>query len=1784
VEAAGGRPPNAPGQEKRTMKKALFCLTGIAALLAVAAPALAWTSISVPGSIYDQNQWSPGAQPLTNKSGTVWSGVVKVDHNSPSTSETGFKFAADGGWANNWGADYTVWRFPSVGTLTAGGPNLGLTALQGDEPQFLRFTFDESTLRFSVAPIVTSVQLVGAFNNYGEGSPDGTLTKLSGNVWSNTFSLASGANLQLRVNGSDLWGPPGDYASTVPLSTTIAGGGAVQIDGFRPGTFSFVFDADSLTLSVEQLSATAFDAEGIAAEGTINALWQTRRFTPSPQDVNLATNGALYTGDFWIDSASTFTLAFSERDATGNRGGRYWYAPSVPSSPIDASSYSADWLATTDASAVQYATFKAPSPGFYQISLDPASGAVSLQCRYTLANDVNLFKDPSLESGNGWSFFNATRYVAANIGTDYEPPSIHTGSGVASLLQRQTEEGDYGSVSQWIVVSNCVGSTLRVSAWFCAFNGWTADRTRIWIQWQDASENPVGTERELVIGSVPSSWTPFSLEADVPEGAARANILFSYNGANEGDGYLLIDDAEARVSSTRRLNFDTWTKISSSWGPYSSPDWTISRGRTTNNLSDVHLDPGALYISKYIEGSNNNKAVELFNPTTSPINLSGWKLQQYNNGATTPSAEFALSGTVATGACFLVTRTFDDPVPLADTLKTASDKQFYGLTFNGDDAIVLVDPSGNVADRVGQVRSDVTGSLLAYVMRDHTLVRSPYTARGTTNAVTEPFPYSEWEILPCDDFTGLKSHVRALPPDVYIPTGLSLIFAATADLKSPQLEGGIGDVSFWYRTAFPESAKISGSATLVVEASSTTNFAAADTTVLTNIVIPSTQYDFRQFSVLADLSSTPYFRIRSTNVTGNAFARIDDLSVGATLPISRNQNFNSWTNANWAAYVGTYSLGGWTIYDGRVTLDQGLSDSPAAVLPSGAQVASPALDSGAGNVSFWMSAIDPEEDSYTVVLEQSTDGGLTWKNLGTFNGSGVTNWVSRSVSASAAENVSIRFRSTGPGPVMVDNIRIDLPEEASRNQDFNSWPAHSGYQTESYQGWLLTSGAIDTAGGDEDTRYLRLRDPASSIQSSTLQGGLGVLSFYVKPSTADHTAKLKVEVFHSDNSSSVIYSNNIPGSSAPDWQLIKIDVSDETVTAVKFTSMATSSSKQTICLDTIVCGKIVPPPSMAITPALDPAIPYPGEAFRFVSYVNPVGGATQDDIVEVWAGYTFVEGGVPTNGTAVLTQDETSGAWYSSDFPGLADGSRIVFSNVVVWTSNSTEIVTSSERQTVYVSALANSGVWINEVFYSLNATLDGGGWGDFGDGDDWGFDEGFWDETEGHEFIEICGPENTDLTDWRIELQFSYPKDIAYNGGKATYATYRFTANNTTPSSALKLSNQSNGYGFFVVGDPCTNWTVNVAFTNLVPPTKSHSTPALTADHLYNGAGVILLKNKQGVTVHAVSYDSGDSVPNATDIGHQSAFNVTDSLSATGGPGWCGTNFTWKADIGVSAGTVNAGQSFTNHTTVTQTVPYAFHDQGLVVIPEGADAFRMLCNLGTTNAPTVDGELTFYVAFPTNYLVRGREFAGNGLVNYRTAGSGGYDAHPVAFGDGLRSGTNAFLTWTEPNNTGVYPHSRLETIEYYFSFDPDGKSLSYSTAYVAAGENGGTAVYESEQDAAAHPFSYTFPFHDGIEFTSITVPANPDDPVVVVFRDPDYTDAPDTSELSVEALSGDLTDSDGWYKLRVGSVGFRDVVVVTDGSDNEKGTFYTVEIDSPAAPVFFRVAPYVIPAPSPTP
>ena len=128
--------------------------------------------------------------------------------------------------------------------------------------------------------------------------------------------------------------------------------------------------------------------------------------------------------------------------------------------------------------------------------------------------------------------------------------------------------------------------------------------------------------------------------------------------------------------------------------------------------------------------------VELYNAGDSPINLTGWKLKKYVNGATTVSSTpIDLSGIlIPVGGFVLIANTgygaiFNDVPEITTTY----------ISGNGDDVYELVDNAGTTIDIFGVIGEDGTSTNWEYL--DGRAIRNL--------SIAEPniiFTVSEWTI------------------------------------------------------------------------------------------------------------------------------------------------------------------------------------------------------------------------------------------------------------------------------------------------------------------------------------------------------------------------------------------------------------------------------------------------------------------------------------------------------------------------------------------------------------------------------------------------------------------------------------------------------------------------------------------------------------------------------------------------------------------------------------------------------------------------------------------------------------------------------------------------------------------------------------------------------------------------------------------------------------------------------------------------------------------------------
>jgi len=158
-----------------------------------------------------------------------------------------------------------------------------------------------------------------------------------------------------------------------------------------------------------------------------------------------------------------------------------------------------------------------------------------------------------------------------------------------------------------------------------------------------------------------------------------------------------------------------------------------------------------LIISEYIEGSSNNKAIEIYNGTGVTVDLSNYSVELYANGASTATSTLNLTGSLVHGDVYVIVNG-----AAGATLLSFADTTSAVANFNGDDAIALK-KSGVVIDSFGTIGSDpgtswtIGGDNTATV--DNTVVRNT-----SVLSPTNPWSISQWTVYAIDNFTFIGSH------------------------------------------------------------------------------------------------------------------------------------------------------------------------------------------------------------------------------------------------------------------------------------------------------------------------------------------------------------------------------------------------------------------------------------------------------------------------------------------------------------------------------------------------------------------------------------------------------------------------------------------------------------------------------------------------------------------------------------------------------------------------------------------------------------------------------------------------------------------------------------------------------------------------------------------------------------------------------------------------------------------------------------------------------------------
>lgn len=169
-------------------------------------------------------------------------------------------------------------------------------------------------------------------------------------------------------------------------------------------------------------------------------------------------------------------------------------------------------------------------------------------------------------------------------------------------------------------------------------------------------------------------------------------------------------------------------------------DGTSTTSTAISITGETPVSTGVLYFSEYMEGSSNNKALEIANTSGSGVDMSGYVVKKQANGSGDWSGGLVLSGTLNDGAVYVLANSSANSDIISKADFTGGNSE---LTFNGNDAVGLF-KDGVLIDILGTFNSATTYA------QDITLRRN-----DPIHAPNDVYTTSEWTSHSTDNSSGL---------------------------------------------------------------------------------------------------------------------------------------------------------------------------------------------------------------------------------------------------------------------------------------------------------------------------------------------------------------------------------------------------------------------------------------------------------------------------------------------------------------------------------------------------------------------------------------------------------------------------------------------------------------------------------------------------------------------------------------------------------------------------------------------------------------------------------------------------------------------------------------------------------------------------------------------------------------------------------------------------------------------------------------------------------------------
>lgn len=563
--------------------------------------------------------------------------------------------------------------------------------------------------------------------------------------------------------------------NTTPVDFQPAGNGSRTTDGYSTVSITGLPQVSNMRIRITLLNNATAERWVIDDFKVLGTATSTPTITVSPASLT----GFAYNYGSGPSSEQTFTASGSNLTANITLTPPTDYEISTTSGSGFGSSVTLTQSGGTVSNTTIYTRLKSGlSVGNYNSENIVASSTGATSQNVTCSGTVNCiaptlsFASSLITKNTGDASF--TNTLSSNSGGTVTYSSSNTsvatinsssglvtivGAGTTTITANQAASGNYcsGSTTYTLNVRSVTVSPSSLS--FSSNVGVTSAAQTVTVTGTNLSTTPTysisGADAAMFSasgtlttsgGTISVTFTPTSV------GSKSATLTVSGEGGAIIKTVSLTGTASLSTpTATSATNIST-TSFTANWNTVSGAscyDLTVYTKTSGGNASD-------LFFSEYLEGSSNNKYLEIYNGTGASVSLNDYKIELYANGSATVTSSLTLSGTLTNGSTYVIGNS-------SGTIYTPNLTNATVMAYNGDDAIALVKVStGNFVDIIGRIGEDpgtawVSGS---YSTLDKTLVRKSSVSGGITTNPSSGFPTltTEWDYYATDVVTYLGSH------------------------------------------------------------------------------------------------------------------------------------------------------------------------------------------------------------------------------------------------------------------------------------------------------------------------------------------------------------------------------------------------------------------------------------------------------------------------------------------------------------------------------------------------------------------------------------------------------------------------------------------------------------------------------------------------------------------------------------------------------------------------------------------------------------------------------------------------------------------------------------------------------------------------------------------------------------------------------------------------------------------------------------------------------------------